>query len=231
MTRPSPERWRRIQEVFDAVVDLEPAARTLYLAAACINDPPLREEVERLLAADLAAGSSEFMDDIVRDAGLDVAAQDITRTGHRVGPYRIVREHLQVLVSATRAHGGAVVKTIGDAIMATFSTPLDGVRAAIEMQRGIASLGAKLGLKIGVHAGPALVVNAEGRLDYFGHTVNVAARVQAHAAAGEICVTRDVHDAAGVIEHLAGHAEHATSETVAIRGVAAPVSVHHLLAR
>jgi class 3 adenylate cyclase len=145
--------------------------------------------------------------------------------------YRIVREHLHELVAATRRHGGAVVKTIGDAIMATFSSPADGVRAAIEMQRRITELGeraTRLGLKIGVHVGPALVVNAEGRLDYFGHTVNVAARVQALAAAGEMCVTREVHDAPGVVELLERSAEHSTTEVITIRGVTEAVTVHHV---
>ncbi len=164
--------------------------------------------------------------------------RDSTRLYDELGDpaaYRIVREHLHELVAATRAHGGAVVKTIGDAIMATFSRPLDGVLAALDMQRRIAALGDRLrsgadrlGLKIGVHAGPALVVNAEGRLDYFGHTVNVAARVQALAAAGELCLTREVHDAPGVVDALEATAAHASTEVVAIRGLTEAVTVHHV---
>src|ERR1051325_11635557 len=94
---------------------------------------------------------------------------------------------------------------MGDAIMAGFSRPLDAVLAAVEMIERIDALNARrhsdgheLGLKVGLHEGAALAVNADDRLDYFGQTVNIAARVQGLAAAGEVWHTDPILDAEGV---------------------------------
>ena len=74
--------------------------------------------------------------------------------------YNIIQEHFRVLTRVVRHHSGAIIKTMGDAIMATFSTPLDGVLAAIDMINEIRQLnerikdqGHELGLKIGLHEG------------------------------------------------------------------------------
>ncbi len=69
------------------------------------------------------------------------------------------------------------MKTIGDAVMASFVDPLDGLRAALDMQARIARLNARrrrraVGLKVGLHAGACLAVTLNDRLDYFGQTVN-----------------------------------------------------------
>ena len=81
------------------------------------------------------------------------------------------------------AEAGAVVKTIGDAVMATFPTPDRAVAAAIRMREAMRELNAKSGredllLKIGVHEGPCIAVTMNDRQDYFGQTVNIASRVQ-----------------------------------------------------
>jgi class 3 adenylate cyclase len=73
-----------------------------------------------------------------------------------------------------RDHDGAVVKTIGDAVMAAFGDPADAVKAALAMQARFA--GEDLVLKIGVHVGPSVMVTLNDRLDYFGSAVNMAAR-------------------------------------------------------
>ncbi|MBT9547536.1 MAG: adenylate/guanylate cyclase domain-containing protein [Candidatus Sericytochromatia bacterium] len=110
--------------------------------------------------------------------------------------YSLVQQHFNVLAGCVRRNAGSIVKTMGDAIMATFTSPLDGARAAQEMLAAVASLPEsehKLGLKIGLHEGPVLAVNADERLDYFGQTVNLAARVQGLAEAGEIWLTETVY--------------------------------------
>ncbi|PJE19792.1 MAG: hypothetical protein CK431_30475, partial [Mycobacterium sp.] len=94
--------------------------------------------------------------------------------------YNLVREHFTLLAEVVRDHDGAVVKTIGDAVMASFDDPAQAVRAALAMQHRIvaAASGAEpLVLKIGVHAGPSVVVTLNDRLDYFGSTVNMTARL------------------------------------------------------
>jgi class 3 adenylate cyclase len=117
--------------------------------------------------------------------------------------FSLVQQHFERLLDVTVASKGAVIKTLGDAVMAAFVTPADAVEAAIAMRDEIARfnrirLGQDLILKIGIHRGSSIAVTLNDRLDYFGQTVNIAARVQALAEGDEICLTRDVHDAAGV---------------------------------
>ena len=81
------------------------------------------------------------------------------------------------------AEAGAVVKTIGDAVMATFPTPDRAVAAALRMRDAMRKLNEERGgedllLKIGIHEGPCIAVNLNERQDYFGQTVNIASRVQ-----------------------------------------------------
>jgi len=108
--------------------------------------------------------------------------------------YARVRDHFAVLTGAVSAEGGGVVKTIGDAVMASFTTPAAGVRAAIAMQKAIAKMNAERGtpeltVKVGLHAGPCLVVNANDRLDYFGNTVNQSARIEGQSKGGDVVIT------------------------------------------
>ena len=76
-----------------------------------------------------------------------------------------------------------MVKTIGDAVMATFPTPDRRMAAALRMREAMRELNEQHGsedllLKIGIHEGPCLAVMLNERQDYFGQTVNIAARVQ-----------------------------------------------------
>ncbi|MFZ0492604.1 MAG: DUF5939 domain-containing protein, partial [Acidimicrobiia bacterium] len=114
-----------------------------------------------------------------------------------VNAYDLVRRHFDALDGAVATNGGAVTKTIGDAIMATFVEPADGLQAAIDMLRTIAEFNrtasAQLALKIGLHRGKSLAVSLNDRIDYFGQEVNIAARVQQLAAADEIVMSQDVY--------------------------------------
>jgi class 3 adenylate cyclase len=107
--------------------------------------------------------------------------------------YARVRDHFAVLTEAIAAHDGALVKTIGDAVMASFSTPAPALEAAMVMNREIAKVG-ELELKIGLHAGPCIAVDLNERLDYFGQTVNIAARVQGIADSRQIVCTDAVRE-------------------------------------
>ena len=106
--------------------------------------------------------------------------------------FRLVQEHFQILARAIAEQHGAVVKTIGDAVMAVFAAPLDGLQAAIGIQQGIRALNcrgaadpARL-VRVGIHVGPCVAVTQNERLDYFGTTVNTAARVEHECRGGEI---------------------------------------------
>jgi class 3 adenylate cyclase len=111
--------------------------------------------------------------------------------------FDLVKEHFRVLNEIIASERGAVVKTIGDAVMATFATPDRAVAAAIRMRDAMADLGEQreqknLLLKMGIHEGPCLAVSLNDRQDYFGQTVNIASRVQALAASRSILATEQV---------------------------------------
>jgi class 3 adenylate cyclase len=126
--------------------------------------------------------------------------------------YGLIQEHFKALTEAARKNSGAIVKTMGDAVMATFSSPQEGEQAALDMMTNIGQLNERLkshrhnlGLKVGLHEGTALAVNTDDRLDYFGQTINIAARVQGLAAAAEIWLTEPVFTAEGVPSMLQGY--------------------------
>jgi class 3 adenylate cyclase len=109
----------------------------------------------------------------------------------------LVRSHFHALTRIVASEGGAVVRTIGDAVMATFPTPDRAVAAALRMREAMDDLNREhetddLLLKIGIHEGPCLAVMENGRQDYFGRTVNVAARVQDAAVSRGIFATESV---------------------------------------
>ncbi len=94
-----------------------------------------------------------------------------------------MREHFEVLQRAIAQEGGSVVKTIGDSVMATFRQPSAALRAIAKAHGDIKE---PLMLKIGIHHGPCLVVNLNDRLDYFGSTLNIAARLPNFSSGNEI---------------------------------------------
>jgi class 3 adenylate cyclase len=109
--------------------------------------------------------------------------------------FDLVRAHFQVLHEIVASETGAIVKTIGDAVMATFPSPDRAVAAALRMREAMQRLNAEhegeedLVLKIGIHEGPCLAVVLNERQDFFGHTVNIAARVQSLANSQAIFAT------------------------------------------
>jgi len=150
--------------------------------------------------------------------------------------FNTVRNHFAFLASIVRDHDGAVVKTIGDAVMASFGDPADAVKAALAMQARIAGFNREHGagdraliLKIGVHIGASVIVSLNERLDYFGSTVNMAARLQGQSAGGDIVLSRAVAEDPAVRPLLAGVP--ARTESVPLKGFAEPVRFVRLLSR
>ncbi len=133
--------------------------------------------------------------------------------------YNVVREHFALLAAIVRDHDGAVVKTIGDAVMASFGDPADAVRAAMAMQARIADQ--DLSLKLGVHMGPSVVVTLNDRLDYFGSTVNMAARLQGQSEGGDVVLSRAVADDPAVQTVIAELSRR--DEEVTLKGFDRPV--------
>jgi class 3 adenylate cyclase len=117
--------------------------------------------------------------------------------------YARVRDHFDVMKAIIAEQHGALVKTIGDAVMAVFPSAEDAVEASLAIQRefiaGQLTRGdPALHVKLGLHRGPCIAVNANDLLDYFGSTVNIAARVQNESIGGDIVVTPEVLSDPGV---------------------------------
>jgi class 3 adenylate cyclase len=163
--------------------------------------------------------------------------QGSTALYDRIGDMKafdLVRLHFGYLRDSISRNSGALVKTIGDAVMASFHDPLDALRAALDMHAQIARFNAEagddlIGLKVGVHVGTCLAVTLNGRLDYFGQAVNIAARVQALSDANEIYLTDEMLSIPGAEEVLAALATEARS--VQLKGVQGQVRVHRVYPR
>jgi class 3 adenylate cyclase len=142
--------------------------------------------------------------------------------------FQLVQQHFDWLREATVRHGGAVVKTIGDAVMAVYPDAARAIGAALDMRSTVERFNRDaperaMSLKIGVHHGAAIAVTLNDELDYFGHTVNIASRVQEMADAAEIWITEEVWRYPGVQALLEPYpAEPGVAE---FPGVAHPMAV------
>ncbi|MEQ1888470.1 MAG: adenylate/guanylate cyclase domain-containing protein [Alphaproteobacteria bacterium] len=150
------------------------------------------------------------------------------------GPaYQRVREHFEFLIDIVRAHDGALVKTIGDAVMAAFTSPQQAVRAALAVQEKISALNrlpdnTAIHIKIGLHYGRCIVVNLNERLDYFGTTVNLSARLQAQSRGGDIVLSEELASDPLVTPMLEGLSW--TQETTTLKGFAQAISFRRISA-
>jgi class 3 adenylate cyclase len=131
-----------------------------------------------------------------------VGSTELYSTAGDAAAFRLVHDHFDLVIGLVERHGGALVKTIGDAVMAAFADDLDGLDAAVAILRAFETFrargldGGRTHIKLGVFGGPCYAVTANGVLDYFGQTVNVAARLQSEARSGELVVTAELADAA-----------------------------------
>jgi class 3 adenylate cyclase len=108
-----------------------------------------------------------------------------------------VMNHFDVVKKAIADHDGAVVKTIGDAVMAVFRSSVDGLLAMLEVQSLLSEPadGSKpLQLKAGLNTGPCIAVTLNDRLDYFGSTVNMAARLECLSSGSDVIISRSVYE-------------------------------------
>ena len=156
--------------------------------------------------------------------------------GSRVGDlvaYDLVRQHFGVLHEIVASEAGAVVKTIGDAVMATFTTPDRALAAALRMREAMTHINAERGnedllLKIGIHEGPCLAVRLNNSQDYFGQTVNIAARVQGLASSRAIFVTQPVVEDPNAAKLLQSHSLRPSMQRAALRGITDKTTVYEI---
>jgi class 3 adenylate cyclase len=147
--------------------------------------------------------------------------------------FDLVRQHFRLLNEIVAAEAGAVVKTNGDAVMATFPTPDRAMAAALRMREAMRELNAERGgddllLKIGIHEGPCLAVVLNDRQDYFGQTVNIASRVQGLAASRSIFATGSVVDHPETSRLLAESGVVPIPQQRALRGIADELAVFEI---
>ena len=139
-----------------------------------------------------------------------------------------MRAHFRVLNEIVAAEAGAVVKTIGDAVMATFPTPDRALAAALRMRNSVRGINEDMLIKIGSHEGPCIAVTLNDRLDYFGQTVNIAARVQGLADSRAILVTKSVVDNPQVSKMLEESKLAPAAQDATLRGVADKMMVFQI---
>ncbi|MCC6997472.1 MAG: hypothetical protein IT370_22845 [Deltaproteobacteria bacterium] len=133
-----------------------------------------------------------------------------------------VKRHFEELFKLIAEHRGAVVKTIGDAAMGAFNDPLDAVRAARAIHAAFAP-GHAMRLRISIHTGPCIAVRLNANIDYFGHAVNLAAKLQAAAESWQIALSEATLAAPGVAEYLAREQAALEDVSVPLKGLATPV--------
>lgn len=135
--------------------------------------------------------------------------RDSTRMYRQVGDavaFGRVMSHFDVLKAAITTESGSLVKTIGDSVMAAFIRPVAALRTLLKVQHELANPpagGTPLQLKAGINYGPCIAVTLNERLDYFGSTVNLAARLEGQSAAGGIVISDSVRNDPEVLAYLA----------------------------
>ncbi|MCE9582165.1 MAG: adenylate/guanylate cyclase domain-containing protein [Planctomycetes bacterium] len=147
-----------------------------------------------------------------------------TRMYHELGDARafgLVMQHFDVLKRHVAEEDGALVKTIGDAVLAIFRRPVSAVRALLKASEELAQPkagGRPLMLKAGIHFGPAIAVTLNDRLDYFGSTVNITARLVGLCSGGDLVISSQVRNDAEVSALLAGSGHRVEELRASLKG-------------
>ena len=136
-----------------------------------------------------------------------------------------IKRHFDEVFAIVGAHRGAVVKTIGDAVMATFGDPLDAVRASQQIHEAFhpGRTDTPIRLRISLNTGPCIAVRLNANADFFGGTVNVAAKLQAMAEGYQIAMSDATYRAPGVAEYIAS--QNVAPETLEYASKALPAPV------
>jgi class 3 adenylate cyclase len=116
-----------------------------------------------------------------------------------------IKKHFEEVFAIVVEHRGAVVKTIGDAVMATFVHPVDALRAARAIHDAFSPTRADtpIRLRMSLNTGPCIAVRLNANADFFGGAVNIAAKLQALAESYQIAISEVTYRAPGVAEYLA----------------------------
>ena len=140
--------------------------------------------------------------------------------------YVLVREHFEILGRAVREHNGSIVKMIGDAIMAVFTDPADGLLCALAIHDDIDAFNEgsshdPLVVKIGLHIGRCIAVTLNDKLDYYGSVPNMAARLQNQSEGRDIVLSTEFAADPAIGKQLSQF--QISRETVELKGFSEPV--------
>ncbi|NGP89337.1 adenylate/guanylate cyclase domain-containing protein [Fodinibius halophilus] len=132
-------------------------------------------------------------------------------------------DHFEILQEAIADHNGAIVKTIGDSVMAVFCKPEDAFRAYLGAQKMLSydeRFDDHLQLKAGIHHGSCVAVNLNSRIDYFGSTVNIASRFVDLASGNEVILSEDTFSKAELQSMLkkSGHISSVKNLSTQLKG-------------
>ena len=127
--------------------------------------------------------------DVADYSGMMSRSEDATHV-------RVRRIASELIDPAIEKYGGRLVRSMGDGWLAEFASAIDVVRCALEIQRSLATRQAEetdqIKLRIGINTGDVLV----DQRDIYGNSVNIAARIEALASPGTVCVSQSIHDQA-----------------------------------
>ena len=143
--------------------------------------------LERLALSDQAVTGAEVT---ALQRFRDLFASEALRQGERISVGSLT-------VVFTDLYGSTqLYNEIGDAVMAVFSRPVNALQAIIDAQAVLATATDERGrfqLKAGIHFGPCIAVTLNGRLDYFGSTVNIASRLEKFSEGGDIVISDGIY--------------------------------------
>jgi len=118
--------------------------------------------------------------------------------------FSMVREFFRISHDIAKKHKGAIIKTMGDAVMLSFNQPIDALKASMDFIRKFdgSNSRAPFTTRVTLNRGPCLAVNLNSSIDYFGHPVNIAAKLQNYTGSGQVSITNDILDDTTVEEYL-----------------------------
>jgi class 3 adenylate cyclase len=148
--------------------------------------------------------------------------------------FALVKEHFRIMERIVAENGGGIVKTIGDAVMAVFADPRAALRTSVEMIEAFDDLETArrlknaIVIKVGVHYGPCIAVTLNDRLDYFGTTVNIAARVQGLSDGRDIMASEAVFAQGDGVDYLRQRSWNGDAFVTSLKGLKASYQVHRI---
>ncbi|MBC8352778.1 MAG: protein kinase [Planctomycetes bacterium] len=208
--------------------DLVPILRTGSQVVTLLNDGPtelmmrLERTASRADAVTAADASSfplfgELLPGQVLSAGQMVSVATVAMLMAEIGggaelyeqlgdgeAFDVIREALVALENCITQHGGAVVKIVGEGMIATFTDPSSAVKSGLAIHAALSSPDRKdpLTARVAAHRGPAMVTTLNDRLDYFGSTVHVTKRLLDLGVAGDLLVTDTIIENSETVRFL-----------------------------